>query len=62
MEYRLQKKREGALLQTKLDAAQEEVAVLRAEAKNGDQINIMDRLPPDSVVESLQRLVLGLIC
>jgi hypothetical protein len=62
MEYRVQKKREEVLLQTKLDAVQEEVAVLRAEANNSGQINIMDMLPPDSVVEFLQRLVLILIC
>jgi len=62
MEYRVQKKKEDVLLQTKLDAVQEEVAVLRAEANNSGQINIMDMLPPDSVVEFLQRLVLILIC
>jgi hypothetical protein len=61
MEYRVQKKREEVLLQTKLDAVQEEVTVLRAEANNSGEINIMDMLPPDSVVEFLQRLVLILI-
>jgi hypothetical protein len=58
MEYRLQKMREETVLQKKLDTAREEVAVLRAEAMNGNQISIMDGLPPDSVVENLQRLVL----
>jgi hypothetical protein len=61
MEYRVQKKREEVLLQTKLDAVQEEVTVLRVEANNSGEINIMDMLPPDSVVEFLQRLVLILI-
>ena len=55
MQYRVKKKAEQDALKMKLDAAQKEIAILQSTGSSSREINVMDRLPPDSVVEFLKR-------
>ena len=55
MQYRVKKKAEQDILKMKLEAAQKEIAILRSTGSSAREINVMDMLPPDSVVEFLKR-------
>ena len=55
MQYQIKKRAEKDAMKMKLDAAQKEIAILRSTGSSSRQINVMDKLPPDSVVEFLKR-------
>jgi hypothetical protein len=55
MEYRLEKKQEQDTLKAQVRTLQEEIARLRTEPTNIERVDVLNGLPPDSVVQFLKR-------
>ena len=55
MEYRLEKKHEQDILKAQVRTLQEEIATLRTEPTNIERVDVLNGLPPDSVVQFLKR-------